>query len=180
MMTYDARRDPEYAALFKRWREYERVAMHFTDLLIRLRSQALAAIGGFAAIAGVLLKSADILERVRWEAMAVVFGTLAILWLAIGVLDFAYYSRLLKGAVRALLDLERTSAGKLQLSTSIEKAVRPHGGADKTAGWPWGIWVFYILVLVVLAAATAAAWHLATHSPELSQALPKNVVRPAR
>jgi hypothetical protein len=39
--------------LLDAWKEYERVAMHFNDLLIRFRSQSLAAVAAFATIAGV-------------------------------------------------------------------------------------------------------------------------------
>jgi len=152
--------------------------MHFNDLLIRLRSQALAAIGGFATIAGVLLKSADIEPRVRWEAMAAVFAALTVLWVAIGILDGAYYSRLLMGAVRALVKLEHKSAGELELSTEIEKAVRKRDivgdDADKGAPWSRGIWAFYALVFVVLVAAVVATCVLAAHSPVIPQALPHN------
>jgi len=184
-MTDDRQGATLRETLFETWREYERVAMHFNDLLIRLRSQALAAIGGFATIAGVLLKSAEIEARIRWEAMAAVFVALSILWVAIAILDGAYYSRLLTGAVRALVAIEKKSAGALDLSTEIERAVRPpqNGGAsaDTTvpAGWSPAIWTFYALVLVVLVAAVTVTWRLAAQSSFVTQALPHNVVRPA-
>jgi len=39
---------------FDLWKEYERVAMHFNDLIIRLRSQSLGGVAAFATLAGVV------------------------------------------------------------------------------------------------------------------------------
>lgn len=180
-MNREARVRPHGATLFETWQEYERIAMHFNALLIRLRSQALAAVGGFATIAGVLLKSATIAPRVRWEAMAGVFFALGMLWLAIWILDFTYYHQLLRGAVKALLDLETKSGGELVLSTEIEASVR-HGrtygrtpspnpdpsGTSPAApppNLPRGLKVFYGLVFAILMLATAACIFAVTQTP---------------
>jgi hypothetical protein len=74
--------------------------------------------------------------------------------------------------------LEKQSGELLQLSTAIENAVRPNATTKKAAGWPWGIWAFYLLVLGVLVAATAAGWYLADRSPSVTQALVHYSVRP--
>ncbi|HET9727947.1 MAG TPA: hypothetical protein VFR41_00925, partial [Acidimicrobiia bacterium] len=128
--------------------------------------------------AGVLLKSAEIEPRVTWVAMAAVLGALAFFWLAIWILDFGYYSRLLMGAVRALLDLEGTSAGQIQLSTMIEKTVRPKGDPKDAAGSPLAVRFFYALVLGVLIVATVASWDIGRHSSALPPMPPYELVRP--
>ncbi len=51
------------------WKEYERVAMHFNDLLIRLRTQSIGGVAAFAAIAGIVVHT-EVPERLRWAFMA--------------------------------------------------------------------------------------------------------------
>lgn len=142
--------------LFEAWKEYEKVAMHFNDLLIRLRTQSLAAVAAFAAIAGVLLKGESIGEELRWGTLAAVFIVLSALWIAVWILDFAYYNRLLLGAVKSLLEIEKASktgsrVSGLSLSTDIEAAVR-QGNWFSLESWDKakGRWAFYIIVLLML------------------------------
>lgn len=143
--------------LFEVWKEYERIAMHFNDLLIRLRTQSLAAVAAFATIAGVLLKSESIGRELRWGTLAAVFAVLALLWLAIWVFDFTYYNRLLLGAVRSLLAIEEASKSgtrlaALSLSIDIEAAVRRGDSVLTLEYWARakGRWVFYTVVFAVL------------------------------
>lgn len=75
---------------FETWKQYQAVAMHFNDLLMRLRSASLAAVGAFAAIAGVVVKT-DVAPDLRWGTLAGVFLLLACFWVAMWVLDFQYY-----------------------------------------------------------------------------------------
>jgi hypothetical protein len=137
------------------WKEYQTIAMHFNDLLMRLRSQSLAAVAGVAAIAGVVLK-ADVASAFRWNTLAGVFFLLALFWLAIAVLDFRYYNRLLVGAVDALMTLEEQTkttnrVDELILSTRVEAVVaegkRPVRGKLGRVG---ARWFFYGIVFVVL------------------------------
>lgn len=48
---------------FELWKSYEDVAMHFNDLLIRLRTQALAALATISSIILVINKFKDISEK---------------------------------------------------------------------------------------------------------------------
>jgi hypothetical protein len=145
------------------WKEYEELAQHFNDLLMRLRSQSLAAVATFATAASVLLKADAIGTDVRWDTLAVVFGSLAVFWLAIWLLDFFYYNRLLLGAVDALEEIERESEKgenrvfKINLSTLIEEAVVK--GPKRTASARTkknslkrskGLVLFYGLVMLLL------------------------------
>ena len=137
--------------VFELWQKYEDIAMHFNDLLIRLRTQALAAIAALATIIGVFAKAGED-RHTSWEMVAFAFAILSVFWIAIRVIDFCYYNRLLEGAVAALLNVEEESKGKLYLqsidmSTKIEAAV---AGRLKKRPEEWrlgrGRWVFYVLV----------------------------------
>jgi hypothetical protein len=140
--------------LFETWKYYEQVAMHFNDLLMRLRSQSLAAVAAVSAVAGgVLVKGDASGAGPRYGALAGVFGVLLVFWCAIWILDFTYYNRLLLGAVRALAAIEEISktggrVRQLDLSKNIEEAVT--GGAVRTDGGNVGRWSFYVLVAVGL------------------------------
>jgi len=147
--------------LFCVWKEYEAVAMHFNDLLIRLRTQSLAAVAAFATGASVLLRSGLLGPDFHWEVLTGVFSFLAVFWLAVWLLDFMYYNRLLLGAVRALVNLEAGSANNriltIDLSTKIESTVRKPFG-----NWPRavGIWLFYSLVFCLLLAGAIVSANL--------------------
>jgi hypothetical protein len=73
------------------------------------------------------------------------------------VLDFAYYNRLLLGAVEALLKVEQASKGgnrlsELTLSTDVEAAVKRPPGGNEYWSRAKGRWIFYLIVLLVLLA----------------------------
>lgn len=110
---------------FELWISYEDVAMHFNDLLIRLRIQALAALATISSIILVINEFKDISEKTIFFLM--IF--LAAGWISIWILDMKYYNRLLEGSVHALLELEKVefkvfteNVNKINLSTSIEKS----------------------------------------------------------
>jgi len=132
--------------------------MHFNDLLIRLRTQALGAIAALITIIGVFAKAGEG-GHTSWEMMAFAFAISLAFWLAIWVIDFCYYNRLLIGAVAALLEVEKQSKTKLRLrpidmSTKIEAAVAGH--LKREPGEPTerqlgrGRWTFYVLVACTL------------------------------
>ena len=92
---------------FALWDKYESVAMHFNELTIRLRTQALGALTGVVAISGFAVTFAQKAEsRAQWVVLfgALLFFTFA--WIAIWVLDLGYYNKLLWGAVQAILEHE--------------------------------------------------------------------------
>src|SRR6266849_2048762 len=108
------------------WDKYEKIAMHFNDLLIRLRTQALGAAAAISALIGVFGKTDSGLYS--WHISAAVFFFLCVFWVAIWVIDFRYYHLLLVGAVDAIVDLEATSktmthVTHIDISTRIEQAV---------------------------------------------------------
>ena len=88
--------------------------------------------------------------------VAFAFAILLAFWIAIWVIDFRYYNRLLTGAVAALREIERQSKSKLYLrpidmSTKIEAAVAGRLEREPKA-WQLGLgrWAFYVLVAFTL------------------------------
>jgi hypothetical protein len=138
--------------LFQVWKEYEGVAMHFNDLLIRLRTQALGGVAALAALAATMVRS-DFAPGLRWGVLSGAFVLLILFWVAVWVLDMRYYNRLLHGAVMALLEIEGLSRNSqpltgLALSTRIEQIVEKGIPATMNGGPGFGrtrlpIWWFY-------------------------------------
>ena len=88
------------------WERHEKIAMHFNDLILKVRMQALGALAAVVTIGGVLLKTVQPEQHLSWGVVTSVFFILLAFWIAIWLLDFWYYNRLLTGAVDALLELE--------------------------------------------------------------------------
>jgi hypothetical protein len=158
---------------FAVWQEYEKIAMHFNDLLMRLRTQSLGGVAAIAAFAGVIVHG-DVPANIRWPVLTWAFALLLLFWIAVWVLDFMYYNRLLLGAVSALVDLEKKGTTErvvaLTMSITIESAVReppPSESGYRLAGAK-GRWLFYSIVFVALSAGFGASLY------EMSSA----VVRP--
>jgi hypothetical protein len=111
-------------------------------------------------VAGVVLKGDALQREFRWGTLTAVFAALAVFWIAIWVLDFTYYNRLLTGAVKALIAIERESAkanrlSAISLSIEIEDAVKE--GTTEPASV--GRWVFYTLVFgVLISGAVVSLW----------------------
>lgn len=143
---------------FAIWNEYEKVAMHFNDLIMRLRTQALGTLAGVVAISGLAVSFAQKSESTSQLVIllsALVFFTLA--WVALYFLDMLYYHKLLEGAVKAILELEKDKQNgqnkkRINLSTKIHEEV-PHRMITITA--------FYGLVLLaLLIAVNCAGWQV--------------------
>jgi hypothetical protein len=169
--------DEEDFDLFTVWKEYEAIAMHFNDLILKIRTQSLAAVAAFATIAGVLLKGESISHELRWGTLTAVFIALCVFWLAIWIIDFTYYNRLLLGAVKALIKIEEeskthTRTSSIYVSTYIEEAVALRAPATgEGLRLSKGRWMFYILVfLLLLGLLSASVWQL--NSSENSAPLP--------
>ena len=140
------------------WAKYEDVAMHFNDLLIRLRTQALAAVAALSTLVGIFTKTDSSTVHVSWEIATAVFLGLAVFWIAIWSIDRFYYTRLLIGAVIALRNIEKESRKPspslaIDLSTDIEKYVACP--VDTRPRWhrfqsKIGVRIFYLLVFAAL------------------------------
>lgn len=117
--------------IFEVWEKYEDIAMHFNDMLIKLRTQAIGGVAAITTIVAAINKNTTT-STFHWDLMVGVFFFLCIFWVAVWVLDFSYYNRLLHGAVDALFELEKQSETKthiteLKLSHIIEDAVAGKG-----------------------------------------------------
>lgn len=129
------------------WKQHEDIAMHFNELIARIRVQAL---GGTVTIVTVAAVVTDKNPEGRW-ALPGVLGFLAVAWTALWQLDYRYYQMLLAGAVNAIVELERKLHPHVSLSTVIE-------GKFNRRGAPHGHFWFYALIqfalLFLLGAAT--------------------------
>lgn len=129
---------------FDYWKECERVAMHFNDLLMRFRIQAIAALTASGALLG--FAAAD--GSMNWPVLAVGLFALLVIWYVIGFIDAKYYYPLLRGAVAELREVEKASGNRFNLSTRIETKWCREEDADAART------VFYVvpgLLLLVLA-----------------------------
>jgi hypothetical protein len=137
------------------WEKYEEIAMHFNDLLIRLRTQALGGVAALSTLVGLFAKTSATVNT-SWEIAAVFFHFVCFLWIAVWIIDFCYYNRLLLGAVVALQALEERSKTEMwvqhiNLSTMIEHAVARQLSATARSGWlVVGRWAFYTIVFMTL------------------------------
>jgi hypothetical protein len=77
------------------------------------------------------------------------------------IIDVCYYSRLLRGAVVALLDIEKKTKGAISFSHTVEKVVRKTKQVsleDLERGSGWQVKLFYIPVGTFLTA--VAFWSI--------------------
>lgn len=141
--------------IFEVWKEYEHIAMHFNELLMQLRMRALGGIAVVSALVGLLSKT-DTAADFRWGLVASVLSILSFVWAAIWVIDMMYYRRLLLGSVRAVLEIEATSAGSamidsLQMSHRIKETVEGNfNNLNKNPFWKDAVFLFYFLVVIAL------------------------------
>jgi len=133
------------------WEKHEKIAMHFNELILKIRIQALGALAAIVTIAGVLAKTlpSQSQPHVPWGLLAVIFFILLLFWAAIWLLDFLYYNRLLQGAVKSLILLEDAinlgNPIEFNMSHKIKDAVeKPEQATYK------GPWLFYSIVGLVL------------------------------
>jgi hypothetical protein len=145
------------------WAKYEDIAIHFNDLLIRLRTQALAAVAAISTVVGIFTKTDPNSVHISWEIATAVFAGLLIFWLAIWTIDRFYYNRLLIGAVIALREIEIHPSLVITMSTTIEKFVanpkddRPFRDRVRSK---FGVYAFYALVFIALSLGTwFCYWH---------------------
>jgi hypothetical protein len=150
------------------WEKYEDITMHFNDLIICLRTQALAGVAALSTLVGIFAKADLGAFSYTWEIAGFVFAVLALFWIAIWVLDFAYYNQLLIGSVAALLELEKESAmsatiSQIRLSTLVENAVTSRIKSDLTPMQKFRVdaprWTFYSLVFVALLAGVGISYY---------------------
>lgn len=162
------------------WAKYEDIAMHFNDLLIRLRVQALAGVAALATLVSIFTSVETRALRGTWEIASFVFGALCFYWLAIWVLDLLYYNKLLIGAVRAIVALEEKSdrgaaVENIEMSRVIEKTV--WGKFEMPFPWysRWyllrGVYLFYSIVFLSLVGGLVVCLQNAGALPKILSAI---------
>jgi hypothetical protein len=136
------------------WERHEKVAMHFNDLILKVRIQALGALAALVTLGGLLLKTLPPSGHIPWGVVAAVLATFLAFWIAIWLLDFRYYNRLLMGAVDALLKLEdQINSGDdltIEMSHKIEDSARGIAPTHRKEGTLSGPLWFYSIVTAVL------------------------------
>jgi hypothetical protein len=133
------------------WKKAEDIAVHFNQLIITFRLQALGGVTVAGGLVGTLLLGKDGASpsRASYGAFAGAMAFLSVLWFAIWVIDHGYYHLLLEGAVAEAERLETESGDVVRLSKEISKSAR---GSSTARKW------FYVLPLAAfLTAATVAA-----------------------
>lgn len=157
MATKRKAKEPKTPSVFDVWKEYEKIAMHFNELLIQLRTRALGGIAVITALVSVLSKG-ETASDFRWSVLSAVLFILTLVWIAIWIIDVKYYRRLLYGSVRAVLEIEAISnshkvVNSLRMSHRIKEAIE--SGRQEPAAkhlWSDAIAWFYTVILVSLIA----------------------------
>jgi hypothetical protein len=150
--------DKNLISIFELWDKYEHIAMHFNDLILKIRIQALAAVTAIITIVGILGKTTNTStsDPINWLLFILVFFFLGLFWIAIWILDFRYYSRLLGGAVEAIKNLETLSQKSthiqaIEFSVTVDKAIKEP--LESSTGFKElinGRWLFYEIVFLGL------------------------------
>ena len=140
-----------------------------------------ARVGGrfrIVCIDGFLCQSGFRRNQPTWQIAGVVFAGLALVWIAVWVLDFGYYNRLLIGSIAAIVVLEERSQthktiSAIQLSTLVEDAVaRKPLPRNLKRRQRFNIVIarcaFYIMVLAALVAGTVFCFWMYCHPEPIS------------
>lgn len=129
------------------WKKYQDIAVHFNDLIMRWRLQAIGGLATLVTVSGFVVDTDDLI--VRYRAMLILSGMLASVWIGVAAIDLFYYRNLLKGAVDSLLALEKEHP-TIRLSTDIENAA--------SMGARWMPVLFYLAGLAPLIGVGWWAW----------------------
>lgn len=134
---------------FALWQKYEDVAMHFNGLIIKLRTQALGGIAAIITLSGLTINfMGKSTTSTQWEVLFGTFVFLLLAWVSIWIIDMSYYNRLLHGAVRAIIEHEEKTEGRITLSSTIERQFGTPQSLKDIAVWPQRL--FYLFVAVGL------------------------------
>ena len=110
--------------------------MHFNELIMRWRLQAIGGLAGPVTLAGFIVGDA---ESLLVLSLVLIFG-----WIGVAIIDLFYHRRLLQGSVDAILALE-SKVRPIDLSTAIERRAKVGSGIA-----PWIFYVCGLLPLLVI------------------------------
>jgi hypothetical protein len=111
--------------VFATWCKYEDIAVHFNELMMRWRLQAIGGLLTLVTLAGFVVGDAPS-DEARYRAMLILSATLGMAWMGVALIDLCYYRKLLAGAVDAIIDLE-VATTDLRLSQTIDARTKPAG-----------------------------------------------------
>jgi hypothetical protein len=142
------------------WAKAEDVAIHFNEMIMNFRLKAVGAVTLAAGLVGsVLLGKGEPPPSINLYTFALGIWFIAIVWVAIMLIDLFYYHRLLLGAVDEVLRIEESSGGRLRLSTQIKKRAEEGFGDSFARG------AFYLLPLVAMIGAGVVSCTYASRVP---------------
>ena len=147
----------------KLWEKYEDIAMHFNDLLMRLRTQSLAGIAAVSTLVGIFSKEGAGDMKFDWLVAQALFIAMAAFWVAIWCLDMLYYNRLLSGAVDALYKIEAQTKpgekfdGHIRMSSLIKEEFGRPVWSLKWLDY-MGVVLFYLIVFAAILAGVYFSW----------------------
>ena len=128
------------------WFHYEEIAMHFNELIIQYRLQLLGGLGALGAIFSYIVGT-NISDRDKYiHIRAYIVTSLLLVFIAAASLDIFYYSQLLEGAVKAIVDFEALHP-EIQLSTTI--ANQFNGSPPPIVQIVYGLLLMPLVVLAV-------------------------------
>ncbi len=136
------------------WRHYEEIAMHFNELIIQYRLQLMGGAGAIGGILAYLGSKIDDISR-RHSLRAWLSTGLLVILFAAAYLDLGYYNKLLRGAVDALILIEKTQP-ELYISTMIENRFNDRFPFAATPI----IYFAYLMILVPLILTTRWSWRV--------------------
>lgn len=124
--------------LYTYWAKCEDVAIHFNELIIKMRTQVLSTITIIGTLLGVLSRMPE--QGSPHNTIAIGFALLLLAWLGVGCIDALYYGRLLKGAVDEIVRVEEMTKGAIQLSKKIDTScgVKHLPDGARSASWCGG------------------------------------------
>ena len=134
---------PEFEYAFKLWSKYEDIAMHFNELIIKLRVQALGGLTISGTLATALFKGENGSNSLKLLVPFFLAG-----WIAIYFIDMHYYNRLLSGAADAIVELEEQFKS-IKLSKKITEEIRKSEN---------GRTLFYSIVSIALVIISIYFW----------------------
>jgi hypothetical protein len=117
--------------------KYQDIAMHFNDLIIKVRTQALGAVAAIVTITTHLGRNES---EIYWQPVGIVSLILLCFWGALFLLDYFYYMPLLRGAVAGIQQIEHYHP-YIKISTIIEMKAKHHRKVIK---------LFYGIIALVL------------------------------
>jgi len=129
------------------WKQSIEVQQHFNEICMKIRNFYISFVSALLALIGVVVSGIDDPFFVLWEydvhiALPILFAAIIATYLFYFV-DLHWYHRLLKGAVRNALEIEKRYKSEvvgLQLTTLIGR----ESPIDVSSNWPIGNWLFWI------------------------------------